>query len=325
MHTPNTHQTEEKRFRDLSRRSSGGFPGEEGDLEQEDEEDEYANDSWDGNLLSAAPIIQRKGAAAADGKSGAGISEGGSEKGGGEGADETGCSAAANSASESAPAAAAKAEAVPTANGCTNGLPTNDHGEVGGSSSPASLASSDDVTAAEVTPATIQPETQPETGSPVDEPNEPTAGEQQAEGGQSLGSEQQQDPAAAPAPAAAAVPDAPPSALGSLRRRSLLPPAPPASSGDTLVDSVFGGVLISRVVCGTCQHASVSYEPFLDLSVPIPTVAPIARRVSGALGLRPSTMLPLTGCCCCCCAKQPVATQNPLLLKPCFCSNAAAA
>ncbi|GBF89794.1 ubiquitin carboxyl-terminal hydrolase [Raphidocelis subcapitata] len=66
---------------------------------------------------------------------------------------------------------------------------------------------------------------------------------------------------AAPGPDAAAAP---------LGRRSLLPPAPPAGPGDTLVDAVFGGVLVSTVVCGACEHSSVSYEPFLDLSLPIP-------------------------------------------------------
>lgn len=59
-------------------------------------------------------------------------------------------------------------------------------------------------------------------------------------------------------------------AAAPLGRRSLLPPAPPTGPGETLVDSVFGGVLVSTVVCSACDHSSVSYEPFLDLSLPIP-------------------------------------------------------
>jgi ubiquitin C-terminal hydrolase len=64
-----------------------------------------------------------------------------------------------------------------------------------------------------------------------------------------------------------------------LLRKSLLPPAPPSSAGSSSVDAVFGGVLVSTICCSGCGHVSVSYEPFLDLSLPIP----LAEAGSGSL------------------------------------------
>jgi hypothetical protein len=55
-----------------------------------------------------------------------------------------------------------------------------------------------------------------------------------------------------------------------LLRKSLLPPTPPSSAGSSSVDAVFGGMLVSTICCSGCGHVSVSYEPFLDLSLPIP-------------------------------------------------------
>ena len=37
----------------------------------------------------------------------------------------------------------------------------------------------------------------------------------------------------------------------------------------TLVDKIFGGQLVSTVVCESCQNSSQIYEPFLDLSLPL--------------------------------------------------------
>jgi hypothetical protein len=74
-----------------------------------------------------------------------------------------------------------------------------------------------------------------------------------------------------------------------LVRKSLLPPVPPTSAGSSSVDAVFGGVLCSCITCTACGHCSVSYEPFLDLSLPIPLdVAPQqqARKVSKAVGCK---------------------------------------
>ncbi|MQM22359.1 hypothetical protein Taro_055410 [Colocasia esculenta] len=39
----------------------------------------------------------------------------------------------------------------------------------------------------------------------------------------------------------------------------------------TFVDAIFGGQLSSTVCCMDCGHSSIVYEPFLDLSLPIPT------------------------------------------------------
>ena len=55
-----------------------------------------------------------------------------------------------------------------------------------------------------------------------------------------------------------------------LARKSLLPPSPPSRPGDTCIDEVFGGVLVSHITCSHCQYVSTSYEPFLDLSLCIP-------------------------------------------------------
>ncbi|KAL5848572.1 hypothetical protein ACOSQ4_006585 [Xanthoceras sorbifolium] len=42
----------------------------------------------------------------------------------------------------------------------------------------------------------------------------------------------------------------------------------------TFVDSVFGGQISSTVCCVECGHSSTVYEPFLDLSLPVPTKKP---------------------------------------------------
>lgn len=39
----------------------------------------------------------------------------------------------------------------------------------------------------------------------------------------------------------------------------------------TFVDSIFGGQLSSTVCCLECGHSSIVYEPFLDISLPVPT------------------------------------------------------
>lgn len=52
-----------------------------------------------------------------------------------------------------------------------------------------------------------------------------------------------------------------------------------ASKVATLVNRVFDGQLCSTVCCCKCDNYSVVYEPFLDLSLPIPTI-PRAKKVS---------------------------------------------
>ena len=48
------------------------------------------------------------------------------------------------------------------------------------------------------------------------------------------------------------------------------PRKPPAEEPPTIVDELFAGQLRSTIVCLTCGSVSCSYEPFLDLSLPIP-------------------------------------------------------
>ncbi|KAI9075813.1 hypothetical protein K1719_042299 [Acacia pycnantha] len=46
------------------------------------------------------------------------------------------------------------------------------------------------------------------------------------------------------------------------------------SNATTLVDALFGGQLSSTVCCVECGHSSIVHEPFLDLSLPVPSKKP---------------------------------------------------
>ncbi|KAF4374590.1 hypothetical protein G4B88_004842 [Cannabis sativa] len=48
--------------------------------------------------------------------------------------------------------------------------------------------------------------------------------------------------------------------------------------GPTFVDAVFGGQVSSTVCCTECGHSSTVYEPFLDLSLPVPTKKPTGKK-----------------------------------------------
>ncbi|KAL2954930.1 hypothetical protein AAZX31_18G000500 [Glycine max] len=50
------------------------------------------------------------------------------------------------------------------------------------------------------------------------------------------------------------------------------------TSSNTLVDALFGGLISSTVCCIECGHFSTVYEPFLDLSLPVPTKKPPPRK-----------------------------------------------
>ncbi|TKY47847.1 Ubiquitin carboxyl-terminal hydrolase 2 [Spatholobus suberectus] len=50
------------------------------------------------------------------------------------------------------------------------------------------------------------------------------------------------------------------------------------TSSNTLVDTLFGGQISSTVRCIECGHFSTVYEPFLDLSLPVPTKKPPTRK-----------------------------------------------
>ncbi|XP_058093316.1 ubiquitin carboxyl-terminal hydrolase 2-like isoform X2 [Magnolia sinica] len=51
-----------------------------------------------------------------------------------------------------------------------------------------------------------------------------------------------------------------------------------SNMGPTFVDVIFGGQLSSTVCCTECGHSSIVYEPFLDLSLPVPTKKPPPRK-----------------------------------------------
>ncbi|XP_044479337.1 ubiquitin carboxyl-terminal hydrolase 2-like [Mangifera indica] len=51
-----------------------------------------------------------------------------------------------------------------------------------------------------------------------------------------------------------------------------------SNPGPTFVDSVFGGLISSTVCCVECGHSSTVYEPFLDLSLPVPTKKPSPKK-----------------------------------------------
>ncbi|CAN4120790.1 unnamed protein product [Withania somnifera] len=50
----------------------------------------------------------------------------------------------------------------------------------------------------------------------------------------------------------------------------------------TYVDAIFGGRLSSTVTCLECGHSSLVYEPFLDLSLPVPTKKTPSKKVQPA-------------------------------------------
>lgn len=56
-------------------------------------------------------------------------------------------------------------------------------------------------------------------------------------------------------------------------------PENPSHVSTSFVDVIFGGQLSSTVCCVECEHSSVVYEPFLDLSLPVPTKKPPPKKV----------------------------------------------
>lgn len=61
-----------------------------------------------------------------------------------------------------------------------------------------------------------------------------------------------------------------------MKKQSRLPQegGVPHNQNVTFVDAVFGGQISSTVCCVECGHSSTVYEPFLDLSLPVPTKKP---------------------------------------------------
>lgn len=63
----------------------------------------------------------------------------------------------------------------------------------------------------------------------------------------------------------------------------------------TFVDAIFGGQLSSTVHCVECGHFSVVYEPFLDLSLPVPTKNPHSKKALSGPRVRKTKLPPKRG------------------------------
>lgn len=63
----------------------------------------------------------------------------------------------------------------------------------------------------------------------------------------------------------------------------------------TLVDALFGGQLSSTVRCVECGHSSMVYEPFLDLSLPVPSKKPPPKKAQPATRSKKTKLPPKKG------------------------------
>ncbi|CAK8567075.1 unnamed protein product [Lathyrus sativus] len=64
------------------------------------------------------------------------------------------------------------------------------------------------------------------------------------------------------------------------------------TSSNTLVDALFGGQISSTVCCNECRHSSTVYEPFLDLSLSVPTKKPPLSQKAQQIPRSKKTRLP---------------------------------
>ncbi|KAJ1397194.1 Zinc finger, UBP-type [Sesbania bispinosa] len=67
------------------------------------------------------------------------------------------------------------------------------------------------------------------------------------------------------------------------------------TSSNTLVDALFGGQISSTVRCIECGHFSTVYEPFLDLSLPVPTKKPPPRKAQQVTRTKKAKLPPKKG------------------------------
>nr|DAD37069.1 TPA_asm: hypothetical protein HUJ06_007710 [Nelumbo nucifera] len=65
-----------------------------------------------------------------------------------------------------------------------------------------------------------------------------------------------------------------------------------SNQGSTFIDMIFGGQLSSTVCCLECGHSSIVFEPFLDLSLPVPTKKPPSKKAT-PVSHRRKTKLPM--------------------------------
>ncbi|GMY26812.1 ubiquitin carboxyl-terminal hydrolase 2 [Fagus crenata] len=68
-----------------------------------------------------------------------------------------------------------------------------------------------------------------------------------------------------------------------------------SSNPGTFVDAVFGGQISSTVCCVECGHSSTVYEPFLDLSLPVPTKKPLSKKAQPASKAKKNKLPPKKG------------------------------
>ncbi|XP_057959339.1 ubiquitin carboxyl-terminal hydrolase 2 isoform X2 [Malania oleifera] len=67
------------------------------------------------------------------------------------------------------------------------------------------------------------------------------------------------------------------------------------NEGPTFVDYLFGGQTSSTVCCLECGHSSTVWEPFLDLSLPVPTKKPVSKKAQLASRTRKMKLPPKRG------------------------------
>lgn len=64
------------------------------------------------------------------------------------------------------------------------------------------------------------------------------------------------------------------------------------NAGPMFVDAIFGGQIASTVTCLECGHTSIVYEPFLDLSLPVPTKKPPSKKAQSVTRAKKSKLPP---------------------------------
>ncbi|CAK7328449.1 unnamed protein product [Dovyalis caffra] len=69
----------------------------------------------------------------------------------------------------------------------------------------------------------------------------------------------------------------------------------PPKHGPSFVDSAFGGRISSTVCCVECGHSSTVHEPFLDLSLPVPTKKPPTKKVQPVSRAKKTKLPPKRG------------------------------